>query len=108
MKMCNLVYILRDVRETAPALRVFLPDECQSGFLLSGPVILFFLFPCVQLKIFPAAPFWLAPKTYYKPYIKGKERGLILSLEMWIHLRWYLQTRFKESPGDWAGAEGNR
>lgn len=108
MKMCDLAHILRDVTETAPALRVFLQDEYQSGFLLSGSVILFFLFPCVQLGVFPAAPFWLAPKPYYKSYIKGKERGLILSLEMWVHLGWHLQTPFKESPGDCAGAEGNR
>lgn len=35
--------------------------------VLFGFVILFLPFPHVYLSIFPAIPFWLAPKPHYKP-----------------------------------------
>lgn len=35
--------------------------------VLSGFVILFLPFPHVYLSIFPAVPFWLAPKPHYRP-----------------------------------------
>ena len=77
--------------------------------VLSGFVILFLPCPHVYLSIFPVFPSGLLLNPITDHRLRAKTEGFILPVVTRVYLRRYLQTWFKESPGDWVGAgEGNK
>lgn len=97
--------MFRSVRETALNWVVFPADGQSGGLLLSDSVISFCQFFSICHSVFPAVPFWLAPKPHYTHRLRANKEAFILSSIIWVHLGRYLQTWPEESPGDRVGEE---